>query len=309
MVRVSAMKPLVAFTALTALGCASSPPPVDAPVDARPAVDASRADASVPRDAPRDDSAAPDVALTPDVATDAATDVAPTAITCAPGPSRSPIPAEITQALLVTTPSWTSAHGSLGRFERRPGGPWTLVGSRVATSIGRAGLAWGRGLHGQGAPADCEGPTKVEGDGRSPAGVFALGAVYGDTAGAGSFSYRVLTPSWRCPDDPASRFYNQVLDASSVTPDWNSAEQMVRADGLYRWVVFVEHNTAPRVARGGSCIFVHVWGGAASTTSGCTSLERAALEEALAWLHPERAVEVALPGPVYAAVRESWGLP
>lgn len=301
------MKSLVALPLLVAIGCASSPPPVDTPLDARPAVDAHSGDASLVADTSLALDASRDVSLTPDISV--TPDVAPTAITCAPGPSRSPIPAEITQVLLVTTPSWTSAHGSIGRFERRPGGAWTLVGSRVATSIGRAGFAWGRGLHGQGAPSDCEGPTKVEGDGRSPAGVFALGAVYGDTAGAGRFSYRVLTPSWRCPDDPASSFYNQVLDASSVTPDWNSAEQMVRTDGLYRWVVFVEHNTAPRVARGGSCIFIHVWGGAASTTSGCTSLERTALEDTLAWLQPERAVEVALPGPVYAAVRERWGLP
>ncbi len=304
------MKSLVALPLLTALGCASSPPPLDTPHDAR-ALDANSADASLVADTPFAADASRDVSATPDVAPapDVAPDVAPTSITCASGPSRSPVPAAITQMLLVTTPSWTSAHGSIGRFERRPGGPWTLVGSRVATSIGRAGLAWGRGLHGQGAPSDCEGPTKVEGDGRSPAGVFALGAVYGDTAGAGRFSYRVLTPTWRCPDDPASSFYNEVLDASSVTPDWNSAEQMVRADGLYRWVVFVEHNTAPRVPRGGSCIFIHVWGGAASTTSGCTSLERTALEDVLAWLQPEHAVEVALPGPVYAAVRERWDLP
>lgn len=255
----------------------------------------------------RDTPATVDTALARDVAPPP--DVAPAAITCASGPSRSPIPDAITQCILVTAPTWNSAHGSLGRFERRPGGPWTPVGARVPTSLGRNGLAWGRGLHGQGAPEACEGVTKVEGDGRSPAGVFTLGAVYGDTAGAGAFAYRVLTPSWRCPDDPASSFYNQVLDANTVTPDWNSSEAMVRADGLYHWVVFVDHNTAPRVARGGSCIFVHVWGGAASTTSGCTSIDRVALEALLAWLQPEHAVEVALPGDVYGAVRDAWSLP
>lgn len=306
MTRASAMTTASALAAMIAGGCASSPPPVETPRDV-PALDAAaQADAhaaDVLNDAGSD--ASTDAATARDVAVEDA--VAATG--CAAAFSASPIPSHVTQALLVVTPTWGSAHGSLGRFERTAGGPWNLVGARVATSIGRAGMGWGRGLHGQGVPSGCEGPGKSEGDGRSPAGVFALGAVYGDTAGAGSFDYRVLTSSWRCPDDPASAYYNQVLDARTVTPDWSSAEQMLRSDGLYRWVVFVEHNTAPRVPRGGSCIFVHVWGGAASTTSGCTSIERAALEETLAWLRPERAVEIALPSPVYAEVRERWGLP
>lgn len=291
---------------LLAIGCASSPPPVESPRDAvtpDAAIDARTPD--VASDVTVTPDAIVDVSAPRDVTSDAAVD----ASGCAAAFATSPIPSHVTQALLVVTPSWSNAHGSLGRFERSPGGAWTLVGERVATSIGRAGMGWGRGLHGQGAPMGCGGPGKAEGDGRSPAGVFALGAVYGDTAGAASFDYRVLTSSWRCPDDPTSRFYNQVLDANAVTPDWSSAEQMVRSDGLYHWVLFVEHNTAPRVPRGGSCIFVHVWGGAASTTSGCTSIERGALEATLAWLHPEHAVEIALPSAVYAEVRERWGLP
>lgn len=300
---------LIAMTsiALLASGCASSPPPVDSARDvATPDVaftDARSAD--VVSDASTSPDAPSDVSPSRDVASDVSVDVT----SCATTFASSPIPSHVTQALLVITPGWSNPHGSLGRFERTPGGPWTLVGERVATSIGRAGMGWGRGLHGQSAPAGCDGPGKSEGDGRSPAGVFSLGAVYGDTPGAASFDYRVLTSSWRCPDDPSSSFYNQVLDASSVTPDWNSAEQMVRSDGLYHWVVFVDHNTAPRVPRGGSCIFVHVWGGPASTTSGCTSIERTALETTLAWLRPERAVEIALPSPVYSEVKERWGLP
>lgn len=241
--------------------------------------------------------------------TDAQPDALSTTVTCRAGTSARPIPDAITQAVLVTTPAWTSASGNLDRFERTPGGMWTSVGARTPVSIGRSGLGWGRGLHGSAEPDGCDGPTKSEGDGRSPAGVFTIGTVYGDTPGAGSFPYTVTTSSWRCPDDPASMFYNQVLDANTVTPDWNSAELMVRTDGLYRWVVFVNHNTSPRVPRGGSCIFLHVWGGATVTTSGCTSMSRTALEGVLPWLRPAQAVYIALPAPVYATVRDVWRLP
>jgi hypothetical protein len=235
-------------------------------------------------------------------------DASPASVSCTP-PSAAPIPADIAQVLLVTTPSWTGAQGTLVRFERAPGGPWATVGSAVPVAMGRAGLGWGRGLHGAGPPAGCDGPTKHEGDGRSPAGVFALGAVYGDTAGAGGFDYTLLTATWRCPDDPASAFYNQVLDSATVTPDWSSAETMLRPDGLYHWVVFVEHNTGPPLPGAGSCIFIHVWSGPASTTAGCTAMALPALEGVLPWLDPPHAVEVALPQPVYEAVRAEWQLP
>lgn len=282
--------------AVALVGCAQAPAPQ--PLTPR---DVAATDAPVDAASPRD------VALDlPAVDAPIAADV-PAAPTC--GASVSPLTSRVSQVVLVIVPTWGATRGDLLRYERTPGGRWTPVGARVAVAMGRAGLGWGRGLHGQGAPAGCEGPGKSEGDGRSPAGVFALGAVYGDRAGAGAFAYTVTTPTWRCPDDPASAHYNEVLDGASVTPDWNSAEAMVRADGLYRWVVFVEHNTAPRVPRGGSCIFLHVWAGASSTTAGCTSMERAALEEILAWMRPGEAVQVALPAPVYATVRGPWGLP
>ena len=256
-----------------------------------------------------DAAAAADVIGPDDATSDVApSDDAPTAVTCT-SPSASPIPSAITQALVVTTPSWTDFTGTMTRFERSVNGAWTAVASPIAVTVGNAGLGWGRGLHGQLTPAGCDGPTKAEGDGRSPAGVFTLGSVYGDTQGAGSFPYTLITPSLRCPDDPASNYYNEIVDENLVAPDWNSAEVMLRADGLYHWVVFVNHNGDPRTPGGGSCIFIHVWGGPTSPTVGCTSLDGTALQTVLAWLQPQQAVQIALPQPVYAAVRDLWQLP
>ena len=80
------------------------------------------------------------------------------------------------QLLLVVANDWASTAGQLQRFVRADGGlAWQPVGAAVAVSLGKAGLAWGRGLHGAHAP----GLEKCEGDGRAPAGVFAISALFG----------------------------------------------------------------------------------------------------------------------------------
>jgi hypothetical protein len=48
----------------------------------------------------------------------------------------------------------------------------------VAVLLGGGGLAWGRGLH----PDGADGAVKREGDRRAPPGVFALGSGFGYAA-------------------------------------------------------------------------------------------------------------------------------
>ena len=78
------------------------------------------------------------------------------------------------QLVVVTTADWNVDHGTLRRFER-DGGTWHAVGEPQPVLIGRSGSAWGIGLH----PPPSDGPVKREGDGRSPAGVFAIGEAFG----------------------------------------------------------------------------------------------------------------------------------
>src|SRR5512144_1012024 len=52
------------------------------------------------------------------------------------------------QMLLVITDDWSSVNGTAQRFERDNGAAsWRAVSSPVDVVVGRAGLAWGRGLH------------------------------------------------------------------------------------------------------------------------------------------------------------------
>ncbi|HEV7891486.1 MAG TPA: hypothetical protein VGP08_12655, partial [Pyrinomonadaceae bacterium] len=81
------------------------------------------------------------------------------------------------QVVVVTTRGWGDVPGTLRRFERKgTRGAWAQVGREVPVAVGRNGLGWGAGL------VDVSGnvgPSKKEGDGKAPAGVFALGSAFG----------------------------------------------------------------------------------------------------------------------------------
>jgi D-aminopeptidase len=222
----------------------------------------------------------------------------------------SPVPAESRQLILSVGSSWEQTRVVLQAYERpEAGGAWAPAGAPIEGSLGRAGLAWGRGLH----PVGLPGPEKREGDGRSPAGVFDLRVVTGYARAAPPgvrMPYREATSSLRCVDDPGSARYNQLVDEARTRKDWSSAEDMQRRDELYRWTVWVGHNDAPVAAGAGSCIFLHLRSGPDATTAGCTAFEAEPMERLLRWMEPAaRPVLVQLPDGEYRAVAGEWGLP
>jgi L,D-peptidoglycan transpeptidase YkuD (ErfK/YbiS/YcfS/YnhG family) len=223
----------------------------------------------------------------------------------------SPVPAGTLQIVLVRSASWNATTGVLRRFERTQGGAWQPQGEPASVNLGRHGMAWGRGLQ----ATNGAGPVKKEGDERSPAGVFALGPAFGYTEalpdGAKRYPYVHITRAISCIEDKKSRFYNQVIDhATVVQADWSARDDMLRADGLFRWGVVVEHNTRDTVPGAGSCIFLHIWRGPGKGTAGCTAMPTVAVEETIRWLDPShRPVLVQLPESEYTRLRASWELP
>jgi L,D-peptidoglycan transpeptidase YkuD (ErfK/YbiS/YcfS/YnhG family) len=235
----------------------------------------------------------------------------PSSVSPAPAVSRSPIPAAATHLLVVRSASWDATTARMARYERTKKG-WAQAGTSIDVVLGHGGMGWGRGLHGDSAPAGMDGPVKREGDGRSPAGVFTIGGVYGYDAmppQGTRVPYVQVTEPWRCVDDSASSRYNQVFDAAGATPDWSSAEVMLRDDVLHTRVVVVEHNTRPARPGSGSCIFLHVWPGPGSTTTGCTAMAIKDLEGVVTFLVDKTSVIVQLEDGAYMALAGSWGLP
>jgi D-alanyl-D-alanine dipeptidase len=219
-----------------------------------------------------------------------------------------------TQILVVTTQDWNGVDGTLQVYERlHARKKWKAVGGSIPVVIGKNGLGWGSGVAGDTGLRGAGDPVKKEGDGKSPAGIFRLSTAFGYAAQgrtAWKMPYLSLTPSVECVDDPRSKFYTRVLDRASVAPDWNSSEQMLRADGEYRWGAVVDHNADPVTAGAGSCIFLHIWLGPGVGTSGCTAMAQEQLEGVLARLDPARKpLLVQLPRPQYKKLRRQWKLP
>jgi len=236
---------------------------------------------------------------------DAALAVAPVDATLAPAI----IPATTRELVVAIVDSWDATAATLRRY-RRGGTTWQLVGEPWPGVVGQTGTAWGAGLHGPGKPAGREGPVKREGDGKSPAGVFALRGSYGyaKSAPAGTkLAYTSVSEPWKCVDDPASTHYDTILDRRTVKQDWKSAEDMRRSDELYTWTIDVAHNPK-HLPGGGSCIFLHVWRGTKSATVGCTAMAEAKLAALLADLDREAAY-VLLPRSEYDALATAWALP
>jgi len=225
------------------------------------------------------------------------------------------------QLIVVTTPDWNAVDGRLQRYQRSSArSAWEPVGDSVAIVVGKHGMGWGAGVFeahaGNRAPDD---PVKKEGDGRSPSGVFQLGTAFGyapEPLSGSKMPYLELTPSVECVDDINSKFYNRVVDRSTVAPDWNSSEHMRDTGESYRWGIVIDHNgiagspSSQPVRSGGSCIFLHRWKGAGHGTAGCTAMAPAELEVLLRWLDPKRKpLLVQLTAGEYARVMKQWKLP
>jgi D-alanyl-D-alanine dipeptidase len=223
-----------------------------------------------------------------------------------PPPAAPPTPAKVVANDVVTAviDDWSATHATLTLWHHDERGwrhdkPWQGV-------IGHAGAAWGIGLHGTGAPAGHAGPVKHEGDGASPAGVFAIAGGFGfDTVPKTDLPYTVLRDTTECVDDPQSKAYDTIVEHSPQS-DWTSSEHMRSVEG-YKYGLVIAHNPS-HTPGAGSCIFVHVWSGPDSNTVGCTAMPMRNVFDLLQVLEPDT-VFVLLPRAEYRALQDQWGLP
>jgi len=231
-------------------------------------------------------------------------------------PPTTPDPLAGTRQLVVVVPAgWDAPQARLQAWQRDATGHWQPQGTAFDVSIGRAGSAWGLGL--LPVPERATGPRKHEGDGRSTAGVFAIGTAFGYAGRIDSaMPYKATLEDSYCIDVPASPLYNTLVDAHVVGADAvkGSTEPMrldLHHDGdiRYREGFVIEQN--PQAVPGhGSCIFAHLRRKPGETTAGCTAMEPENMQRLLAWLEPEAQPRfVLLPQAEYRRLQAAWHLP
>ncbi len=117
------------------------------------------------------------------------------------------------------------------------------------------------------------GTAKREGDGATPAGVYALGRVFyrADRLSKPRTGLPVvsLAPTMGWCDDSAHTDYNRLI----ALPHPAHHEKMWRAESVYDVVVEVRYNTDPVVSGLGSAIFLHIAKPGYTPTEGCIALK------------------------------------
>ncbi len=232
-------------------------------------------------------------------------------LACDSSISTNPIPKESSQLIIAIAENYDTTVVKLFTFSKNESNQWTREMYNIPAVLGETGLAWGKGLH-TNPPADA--PLKKEGDGKSPAGVFLVGRAFGfKSPDSVDFSYPYIhvTETVECIDDSYSKYYNRIVNSDTVdNKDWTRSEEMANVLVQYEWGIEIEHNKNPHKAGDGSCIFLHIWGGADVPTIGCTAIRKKDLLEIIHWLDKDKTpLYVALTTKDYLRLKNAWQLP
>ncbi|MDA3860663.1 MAG: L,D-transpeptidase family protein [Melioribacteraceae bacterium] len=238
-------------------------------------------------------------------------------IACTKVNETSIIPNSSNQMILVLTDSITATNGILYSFERdNSKSDWKQLNNRTNVVLGRSGLGLGIGLHNY---SDLQNiPAKVEGDGRSPAGIFRLSSVFGynsaDNMTDIKMPYFHITEMSECVDDVSSKYYNQIVQKDEInntdTVDWQSSEKMNSMGIYYALGVVIDHNSNSIEKGSGSCIFLHNWADSNETMAGCTAMVPEKLKEIVFWLDDAKnPILIQLTSKIYFDLIKKWDLP
>jgi len=215
------------------------------------------------------------------------------------------------QIIVVQAKTWDSVEAVLSLHEKKDGN-WQTVKQGIPVVLGKKGLGWGRSFDIDYEALDKTAPVKKEGDGKSPAGIFAIQQAFGfsEKAPYVKLPYIRLTDRIECVDDTESQHYNRIVDSRAIPLcDWKTSEKMSAID-VYKIGLVIEHNARP-VAKGcGSCIFFHAWEKPDKGTSGCTAMAENDLSFLLQWLDPAKnPLLLQFTVDVYGRIKKGSGLP
>jgi L,D-peptidoglycan transpeptidase YkuD (ErfK/YbiS/YcfS/YnhG family) len=134
--------------------------------------------------------------------------------------------------------------------------------------------------------------NKQEGDGGTPRGTFRPRQLWWRAdrhpRPRTFLPVRAIRPEDAWCEDPSSRHYNQPMRRDRD----HEGDRLARADGLYDFIIEIDHNYSPRVAGRGSAVFLHLARPDFSPTAGCVSMTRSAMLRLLERLGPQTRIVI-----------------
>lgn len=175
------------------------------------------------------------------------------------------------QIIVAHSQSWKAYEGILYGMEIVDG-YWAVSYDTVACTFGKKGIA--------------QPDEKVEGDGKTPTGIFQVGSAFGYRNDlTPSLNFIELSDNHYWISDSSSPEYNKLVD---FFPKGLNHEKMLRNDHLYKYGIIIEYNTAPVIQGKGSAIFIHVQRKEGAPTAGCIALSEKNMKHLIKWVKPEK---------------------
>lgn len=133
---------------------------------------------------------------------------------------------------------------------------------------------------------------KREGDGGTPRGTFRLVRLWWRAdrypRPQTHLPVRAIRPEDAWIEDPADRRYNRHVRRTAGEP----GDRLRREDHLYDFIIEIDHNTRPRIAKRGSAVFIHAARPGFAPTAGCVGLELKTLRRLLTRLGPRTKIQI-----------------
>jgi L,D-peptidoglycan transpeptidase YkuD (ErfK/YbiS/YcfS/YnhG family) len=171
------------------------------------------------------------------------------------------------QLILVVNKDKMSNKATMYTLEKSSNS-WNPVFTPFSASIGKKGFA--------------DVNHKIEGDYKTPTGVFKLETAFGYLPSVDTkLTYRQTDKYDYWIDDPSSILYNKWVRGN---PPATSYEKMRRHDNAYKYGIVVEYNTDPIIKGLGSAIFIHVRRRDGGPTAGCIAISEEMILRLLGWL-------------------------
>jgi L,D-peptidoglycan transpeptidase YkuD (ErfK/YbiS/YcfS/YnhG family) len=174
------------------------------------------------------------------------------------------------QIIVVSNEKESQYKATVETFEKNSGG-WIKILPSMNAVIGKNGFSL----------------NKMEGDLKSPAGIFRIGTAFGtiDKPSDIKLSYKKTSKNDYWVDDISSPDYNKWIEYDGDPYSrWMSFERLKISN--YKLAFVIEYNMNPIVKGRGSAIFLHIWKDSNTSTKGCTALSKANVSKLLNWIDP-----------------------